>query len=60
MVESLSDERIDANVHKNRYKYWCVVIRDNHKTKQIRCHKCNRLLVLRVVVVVIILNRAWT
>lgn len=60
MGESLSGERIDANVNKNCYKYWCVVVCNNHKTKQIRCHKCNGLLVLRVVVVVIILNRSWT
>ena len=41
MVESHSDERIDANVNKNCYKYWCVVVRNNHKTKQIRYHKRN-------------------
>ena len=41
MVESLSDERIDADVHKNCYKYRHVIIRDSHETKQIRYHKCD-------------------
>ena len=59
MVKSLSGERIDTNVNKNRYKYRHIVVCNNHETKQIRCHKRNRLLVLRVVVVVIILNRSW-
>lgn len=59
MVESLSGERIDANVHENCYKYWCVVVHGNHETKQIRCHECDGLLILRVVMVVIILNRSW-
>ena len=60
MGESLSDERIDANVNKNCYKHGHIVVCNNHKTKQIRYHERNRLLILRVVVVVIILNRSWT
>ena len=41
MGKSLSGERIDANIYENRYKYWCVVIGNNHETKQIRCHECD-------------------
>ena len=41
MGKSLSGERIDTNVNKNCYKYWCVVVCGNHDAKQIRYHKRN-------------------
>lgn len=33
MGKSLSGGVIDTNVNKNCYKYWRVVVRNNHKTK---------------------------